>query len=277
MKKVLAFDIGATNTRLALINEHFDIEKEIVTPTPRNDAEKFMQNCVEMIQQFSLENVIAIGAGLPGTMDYKTGLIFDLPNVHISNVEFGKILKEKFNLPVFVRNDAQVACLSEAYIGAGKKFKRVFFITISSGLGAALCVDKVNQDYLTDIGRTLFMYKNQLIMYEQISGLNIKKFAEMNGEKIEGARDLFSKAKTNPESVKNTLDQFLFVLNKFIDLIRNSYHPEIITFTGGLMHAKELFFDKIKELNPDIYMTECALGENAGIVGAAIYAFKCAK
>ena len=51
MKKILAFDCGGTNTRLALINEHLEIEKESRTPTPINNKEKWMSNIKHYIKR----------------------------------------------------------------------------------------------------------------------------------------------------------------------------------------------------------------------------------
>ncbi|MGN6893517.1 ROK family protein, partial [Neisseria sp. P0015.S009] len=86
------------------------------------------------------------GIGVPGVVDHKKGVIKVLPNLRVKDIEIAKILKQEFRLPVFLRNDAEIACLGEAYAGAGKKFERVFFITVSTGLGGAFCVNKEIQD-----------------------------------------------------------------------------------------------------------------------------------
>ena len=214
MKKVLAFDCGATNTRLALVNEKLEIEKELVTPTPIDDAEKWMNNIVSMIEKFPLENVVAIGAGVPGQCDVKNGVILDMSNVHVFNIKFREILEKKFHLPVFVRNDAEVACLGEAYMGAGKGFDRVFFITISSGLGGALCIDQKIQDYIHEIGHTAYVYKNHVSEYEKlVSGLNVHTLAEINKvKKINTAKDMFEGVRKND---KDCLKVFVHRLHLF--------------------------------------------------------------
>ena len=278
MRKVLAFDIGGTNMRLALVNEKFEVEQRKDLSTVTGDPEAFMTNCIKLIEEFPLEDVVAIGAGVPGVVNRETGEILDLPHVHIQNVQFGKILSEKFHLPVYLRTDAEVACLGEAYLGAGKDFERVFFITVSTGLGGALCVDQKNQDYVTEVGHTKFLYKGTLQEYGLVSGINIVKLIKMNDIKgIESARDMFHGIREgNPEALRLYKEWFM-ILDKFVKLMTNSYMPDIICMTGGLMKAKDVFFKQLQDANPDVNIVECHFSESAGIMGASVYALQCAK
>ena len=278
MKKVLAFDIGGTNMRLALVNEKFEVEKRMDLSTVTGDPDAFMNNCIKLIEQFPLEDVVAIGAGVPGVVNRETGEILDLPHVHIKNVQFGKILNEKFNLPVYLRNDAEVACLGEAYLGAGKDYERVFFITVSTGLGGALCVDQKNQDYVTEVGHTKFIYKNTIQEYGLVSGINIIKLIKMNDIKgINSAKEMFDGVKAKDSEALRLYDEWFMILNKFVRLMIDSYTPDIICMTGGLMKAKDVFFKKLQDENPDANIVECHFSESAGIMGASVYAFQCAK
>lgn len=277
MKKFLSFDIGATNTRLALVNENFEIEMELITNTPLHSKENFMNNCLEMIEKFPLENVVAIGAGVPGVVNREKGVILDLPNVYIKNIDFCKIIKNKFNLPVYLRNDAEVACLGEAYNGAGKGYERVFFITISTGLGGALCVDKKCQDYVTEIGHTLFNYKNTIQEYSIISGRKIGEFAKLNGCSLTSPREIFEEIRKGTKLGKTLQKEWVSILDKFIKLIKNSYSPDVLCFTGGIFNEKDLFFKEILEMNEDINMVECIFGTRAGLIGAATYAMQSEK
>lgn len=278
MKKVLAFDIGGTNMRLALVNEKFEVEKRMDLSTVTGDPDAFMNNCIKLINEFPLEDVVAIGAGVPGVVNRETGEILDLPHVHIKNVQFGKILSEKFNLPVYLRNDAEVACLGEAYLGAGKDYERVFFITVSTGLGGALCVDQKNQDYVTEVGHTKFIYKNTIQEYGLVSGINIIKLIKMNDIKgINSAKEMFDGIKAKDSEALRLYDEWFMILNKFVRLMIDSYSPDIICMTGGLMKAKDVFFKKLQDENPDANIVECHFSESAGIMGASVYAFQCAK
>lgn len=276
MKKVLAFDCGGTNTRLALINEKLHIEKLEVIPTVTFDKEKWISNIIELIEKFPLKNVVAISFGIPGVCDRENGIILDMPNVGIKGVEIRKILTQKFMLPVFIRNDAEVGCLGEAYSGAGKSFSRVFFVTISTGLGGALCVDKINQDYITEIGHTAFTYKNQLTEYEKlVSGLNLINLAKLNHiNQITRAREMFEGVRKNNQNCIKLFNEWFSILTDFFNLIINSYNPDIICITGGLTKSKDLFLPKLQENFKNTKIIECFYKEEAGLYGSAIYGFQ---
>ena len=275
MQKVLSFDIGGTNTRLALINEKFEIEQIEIISTITNNSEAFLKNIDNIMSRFNLNEIKAVGIGIPGVVNRKTGYIYDMPNVGIKDIPLGEYIFKKYKLPVYMQNDAEMACLAEAYIGEGKNYKRVFFITISSGLGGALVVDKENQYYVTEIGHTAYCYKGIWSEYEHLaSGNYIKDLAKINGLDVNNSIEFFSLVKEKDEKALSIFKDWLKILTDFITMIQNSYYPDIITFTGGVMKEKDLFFTKLIELNPNSHLVECSTKENAGLIGGGIYAFK---
>ena len=277
MKKFLAFDIGGTNTRLALVNENLEIEKELIANTPLDDKDAFMNNCFQMIDKFDLKNVVAVGAGVPGVVDREKGVILDLPNVYIKNIDFCDQITKKYGFPVYLRNDAEVACLGEAYFGAGKDYDRVFFITISTGLGGALCVDKKCQDYVTEIGHTLFLYKNTVQEYSIIAGRRIEVFANLNGSDLDNPKAIFEEMRKGTEVGKVLQKEWVNIFDKFLKLVKDSYCPDVICMTGGIFSEKDLFFNELLERNSDLNIVECEFETHAGIIGAATYAMQCTK
>lgn len=277
MKKVLAFDIGGTNTRLALVNENYEVEKDLIYPTVSGSVDDFLALIKKIVIDLdvNLSEVCAVGAGVPGVVNKETGYIYDLPNVHIKDIDLGAFLKKEFNLPLFLRNDAEVACLAEATLGAGKKYDRVFFITISTGVGGSLCVDKEIQDYITEIGHTHYFYHGEYYEFEHIaSGTGIVKLAALNGLTIKNARELFELVTKKDEKATYVYKEWLTLLSDFITMVQNSYLPDIITFTGGVMKSKDLFFESLQELCPESNMVECHFSQGAGLMGAAVLAMQ---
>ena len=68
MKKVIALDIGGTNTRLALINERYEIEAKLIRPTVTGNLDAFLNSVISIIEDGvpSFDGVIAIAMGVPG-------------------------------------------------------------------------------------------------------------------------------------------------------------------------------------------------------------------
>lgn len=275
MKKVLAFDIGGTNIRLAKINENFEIEQILKASTPHNNIDSFFKTIDELMSKVDINDVSLIGAGVPGVVNKKEGKIIDLPNVGIKNIDFRKHFLDKYNLNSFIRNDAEVACLAEAYLGNGKDYDRVFFITISTGLGGALVVNKENQDYITEIGHTAYKYKNLISEYEYLaSGNGLVNLSKLNSLSINSSKELFQLIANKDEKAIKIKKEWLKILNNFIQMIDDSYMPDVYCLTGGVMNSKQYFFDELLSSNKDKNIKECFFKEDAGIIGAAIYAFK---
>ena len=81
----------------------------------------------------------AIGVGFGGPIDWKTGRIFK--SHHISGwdgFELTNWLASEFKVRVKADNDANVAALAEAKLGAGKGKDPVFYMTIGSGIGGGI-------------------------------------------------------------------------------------------------------------------------------------------
>ena len=275
MRKVLSFDIGATNSRLALINENFEIEKVVKVPTVKNDKDKFLDNLDKLIANFILDEVEAFGVGVPGVYKEEDAYIKELPNAYIEDLPLGEYIFKKYNKKVYMRNDAEMACLAEATIGKGKDYSRVFFITISSGLGGAMTIDKEIQNYIHEIGHTAYKYHDVWSEYEHLaSGNYIPDLAKLNNLEIKDSKEFFTLLRKNNPLARKIYKDWLNILSDFIEMIVVSYHPDIITVTGGVMKEKDIFFDELIARHKDIKIVECGTKEDAGLLGGAIYAFK---
>ncbi len=87
MKKVIGLDIGGTNTRAALINENYEIEKTVIRPTVSGDLPSFLESIAKAVEDLGpgLEGVSALAGGVPGRVR-QDGYVYALPNVHISSI-----------------------------------------------------------------------------------------------------------------------------------------------------------------------------------------------
>ena len=277
INKYLAYDIGGTNTRVIIFDDSNQILAEKIRPTIKTSKEAFINNIFLTTDELNvqMDEITAIGMGVPGVCDRQRGYIIDLPNVYVKDIPIRDIFYEKYHKPLYLRNDAEVAALGEAICGAGKGYNRVFFITISTGLGGALVIDEEVQDYVTEIGHTLFNYQGEYQEYEGLaSGTGLVKLAKLNNLNIASSKELFDLIKKEDPLALKVKSEWLRILSKFLRMIQDSYLPEVITITGGVMKSKDLFFEDLKEMNPDIHLVECGLGEYAGLIGAALFAKK---
>jgi glucokinase len=86
---------------------------------------------------------VAVGAGFGGPIDWHTGRVCKSHQIDgWEGFELGAFLGNLAHAPAFVDNDANVAALGEAVVGAGRGATPVFYITLGSGVGGGLVIDQ---------------------------------------------------------------------------------------------------------------------------------------
>ena len=275
MKKVIALDIGGTNTRLALVDEKYNILKVEIRPTVTGSKEDFLNSVrniiVDNVDDFS--QYCAIACGVPGRVS-TTGYIEALPNIGIIDIPLAEYLFDLAKLPVFVKNDAEVACLAEANVGPYKDSASLYFVTISTGVGGALARNGNLWPSSNEPGHVLINYKGELHEMEHyVSGNGILRLAKEEGMEVESAKDFFEAYAGGDKQAREIFPIWLGYLSSWFNATKAAFEPDVFVLTGGVMKSKEVWLDKLKEACPDCNIQECGCGQYAGLLGAAALGF----
>ena len=83
----------------------------------------------------------AVGLGLPGVVDNKTGQALWTPLAMERNLPLQSALAARIGRPVHVDNDANLVTLAELWFGAGRSLSDFVVVTIEHGLGMGLVVN----------------------------------------------------------------------------------------------------------------------------------------
>ncbi len=280
MKKVIALDIGGTNTRVALINENYEVEKILIHPTKIGEKEVFFASVVGIIKEAvpDRKDVVAIAGGLPGVVT-PDGYICQMANIGINDIDLANDLSKEFGIPCFLRNDAEVAALAEANLGPHKDYKSLYFITISTGVGGALCINGRLKNSSYESGHTLFEYKGELHEFEHlVSGKYLGRLCAQDGvEGVEGGRQFFGLVKEGDPRIQKSYQGWIDLLASFIEMMQETFEPEIFTLTGGVMKSADVFLDDLRKACPKSKIEPCHFGQEAGLMGAAVFGFQQAK
>ncbi len=134
----LGIDIGGTKCAVVLGDENANIIKKVRFETM--DKDNTILKLIEIAKEMGSFQSIGISCG--GPLDSKRGIIMSPPNlVGWDDVPICQILKDEFNVPVFLCNDANACALAEWKFGAGKGTQNMVFLTFGTGLGAGLILD----------------------------------------------------------------------------------------------------------------------------------------
>ncbi len=140
--RFIAVDLGGTQIRAARYTSDGILQARVALPTEAQQGlEPVMRRIQSAVRQvWPMDDAIAgIGIGAPGPVDFKHGMLRFAPNLPgWINVPLREILLEKFSVPVFVGNDADVAALGEHRFGGGQGVADMVYMTISTGIGGGM-------------------------------------------------------------------------------------------------------------------------------------------
>jgi len=144
---ILAVDIGGTKVAAGLVDELGHVLSSSRVPMNARGTAQAAMDCVHQAIRQALpkdgNGVTAIGVSSPGPLDPHLGVVIDAPNLPCWQ-NFGLLaeIQKAYALPARLDNDANAAGLAEAVWGAGQGFRYVLYVTIGTGIGTALVLDK---------------------------------------------------------------------------------------------------------------------------------------
>ena len=266
-------DLGGTNIRAGLVNEN-SLEKIISRRiNAQGSVNEVLAELFSIADELINKKVASIGIGVPGLINIEEGVVYDVVNIPSwKEVALKKRMEERYKIPVFVNNDANCFALGEYHFGKGKGYNSMIGLTIGTGLGSGIIIDKKlhagKNGGAGEFGSIDYLNHN----YEYYaSGLFFKNVHQTEGETV------FKRASEgDPEAIK-MYEEMGFHLGNFIKLLLFSLDVELITLGGSVRHAwpwfgKAMweqvqtfpFKNSLKHLK--IELSEL---ENAAILGAA--------
>lgn len=287
-------DIGGTNTRIALIDEAYEIIQRIQFPTDVNNPHATLQKIQETVQSFSVA-IAGVGLSCSGPLDLKQGIILDTPNLKGGwhGLAVSKELSARLKVPVFLENDANLACLAEAVLGQGKDYSYVQFLTISTGLGSGLVIDKKIYQGAHGFAHEIAnipLWRNgpsHGSIYpggvEAIcSGTAITTRAKKAGLDVEHAGDVYSLACSQNQTAIDIMEDAKEYLANTIAIIYAFVDPEIVILGGSVAIKIPGFVEDVEQrvktkvypnIQPLVKVVKTNLSEDSGLLGAACLAF----
>ena len=295
MKYAAAIDIGGTNTRVALVNENYELIQRVQFETDPIHADHTLNQIQEAIDGFHQE-IEGIRMSCPGPLDLKEGRILETPNLK-GNWHYLKItenLEQRVAKPVYLENDANLAALAEAVLGQGKAYDIVQYLTVSTGLGAGLVIhQKIFQGahgYANEVANVC-MFNNGPShgsiypggIEALSSGTAIEQRARKAGLNVQHAGQVQELANQGNPAAKQIMQEAKIYLANFIAGIQAYIDPEVIVLGGSVALKIPGFVEEIEALvkqrvydvvKPYVHITKSTLGQDVGLLGVACLVFQ---
>lgn len=273
LPRVIGIDMGGTNARAAVIADKKVERLESVRVNAASTHNEMLQTLYELTDAVMQPGVEAIGIGVPSVVDVGTGTVYDVINIPAwKEVPLKQLLQDRYQVPVFVNNDANCFALGEAYFGQGRDVSSFIGLTIGTGLGAGLIINRKLYG-----GANLGAGEFGMVAYRDhfyewyASGQFFKNQYEVDGELV------FEQAQRGDAKAIAMYQEFGVHLGQALNMILYTYDPELIIFGGSVRHAYELFQKPMwQQLQQFVYPRSVAKLQikisnlqNSGVLGAA--------
>ena len=306
-KYVVGVDLGGTKIYTALVDLEGNIIKEKTVETLAFEGENAVMgriiDAINYVIDGTEKNLIkSIGIGSPGPLDVKNGVIIENSNLPFKNFEIVKTIRETYDLPTYLDNDANVATLGEFMFGAGKGTENMIYMTVSTGIGGGAILNgkifRGSTGNALEIGHTTISQERTRCGCGNIGcaeslasgtaiGKRAKEAVNSNAETSlknyddVTSKEVFIEAANGDRVAKEILNTSLTYLGITVANIITTFDPEKVVIGGGVINGGDIVLETIKEEVAKrcmkVFVDSCSiekakLGGQAGVLGAAALA-----
>lgn len=294
---VIGVDIGGTNIRVGLVNEQLElVRKQTANTRSFQDADGIFNSVKEMIVKVDHEQQASkIGMVLPIPWNDQTEIIRDVTNVPcLENVSIESIRAYFPNYEVFFENDVNVITVLESDHGAAKPYNQSIYITVSSGIGCGIILNKNiihgAHGYAGEIGSMIISdsTRNHSTLYNGTleslcSGIALEAESKFLYGRDATAGLLFERYHMGDRRAIEVIDRWVEYFSNAIVSLMQVIDPNIVVVGGAVIHHNQWLIDRVIEsakkkvlphLKENIKIVLTEFGPDAGIIGAGYNLYK---
>lgn len=297
---VIGIDLGGSKMFGAIADLGGNIQKELYLSWEETspDSDKSLEKVFELIDKLldaprpQNQLVRGIGVGAPGVTRYPQGIVTWAPSLGWRDWPLRDILQERYNLPVRVENDVNLAALGEYGFGVGRGASSLVCIAIGTGIGAGIVINREiyrgAHQSAGEIGYFLpgvdYVGRRQdtfgaLESLASGSGVarRAQKYLEQLGVPIAPdhptAEEVFNAARAAEPWAQQIVEETIDYLCLAIGAVSALLDPEIIILGGGVSRSADLLIGPILQklegaLPSSPRIVSSTLGYRAAVMGA---------
>lgn len=271
---IIGVDLGGTNMRAGRIENGVLVDVSSKSVPKTDDANVVIDLLIDTITSVITNDVVAIGIGIPGILEKKTGVVFDMANIPSwKEIELKKELNTQFDLPIYLDNDANCFARGENIFGKAQGVENVVGLTLGTGMGAGVIINgKLHSGLMCGAGELGELPYLNATYEKYCSGQYFRDIKNTTGE------EEYSKAEQGDLEAINIFENFASHLANAIKMVILTYAPDKIVLGGSVSKSKK-YFEKLMLQNvsknnyrnmPVIEFSEL---DNSAIFGAASLCF----
>ena len=284
--KLLTLDIGATEIKSALFDEHRQMLQTSAAPSRGSEgAEALMSAVYTMIDEY--EGFAGVGVACTGQVDAQTGrIVYANRNVNgFTGMELGRELATRLDVPVTVDNDANAAAIGEGAFGAARGTRDYLCLTYGTGVGGAIIIN--NEVYggqggvAGELGHMLTHPEGLKCAcgnrgcYEQYASVTaLMRCVQEVFPDIHNGRELFALLDAKP-ALRDIVDAWVREVAYGLVTLTHIFNLSLIVLGGGIMtqpyvlkRLEQAYLPAVMKSYQPVQLRQAQLGNLAGAYGA---------
>jgi glucokinase-like ROK family protein len=275
MPTIIGIDIGGTTVKLALVrtgDQHEILTRAKIDTISKDPGPQIVARIADAARQMLAstgETAIGAGAGCPGLINNKTGVVLTSANLPtFANFPLAAELQKQLNLPVAIHNDAKAACLGEFQFGTSKGCRNMVLLTLGTGVGGGVITSgrliTGAENAATELGHVKIEYVDAPLCacgthgcieaYVGMKGvariaaaaLAVRPTTALQADKL-NTKDIAQAARAGDQTAIQILITVGRYLGRGIAHFIDIFNPEKVVLAGGVSRATDLLMPGIRQ------------------------------
>lgn len=313
LPEILVADLGGTKVLAGIVGGAGNLQhrrkRESAGGGTLDDIFVNLYAVLDEVLAVSAIRPAAVALASAGAIDLNNGIVTHSPNMMaVNGAPLRELLSRRYDVPSVILNDASAAALAEHKEGAGKGSRNMIFLTVSTGIGGGIIVE--NNLYqgadgtAGEFGHTTIDLDGQpdtcggygcleqyasgtAIARNAISLLKSGRESGLNDVLAHHGRitaaDVAAAAMAGDKLASEVFNAAMWALGTGLISIVNVFNPEIVVIGGGVSQTGDQLFVPVRRAVAEhayklpaarVKIVPAALGDEAGAIGAALYARK---
>jgi fructokinase len=289
----IGIDLGGTKIEGVVLDAEGGVVVRKRVPTEREGGyEHIVERVAALVSELCPLAPLArhVGVGTPGSESARDGTVKNSNTTCLNGRPLRRDLAEAIGLPVALENDANCFALAETSYGAARGHGVVFGVILGTGVGGGIVMAGRPWAGLQHIGGEWGHHRidpagpacycgHRGCVETYLSGPALARaYAEAGGEATDAPTVLARAGAGEPTAVA-ALGGYLEIFGRALANVVNVLDPDAIVLGGGLSNVEALYSRGREALARYVFNDELrtpllrpALGDSAGVVGAALLA-----
>ena len=293
----IGVDLGGTKILAGVVARDWSIVRRHERPTPQDSQEHVLAELEAAVAELLDDSVAAVGFGVPSPIDQARGVVVRCVNVPLEEAPLRDHMRERFDVPVGLDNDANAAAIGEWRAGAGQGEDDLLMLTLGTGVGGGVVSGgkpfRGRNGAGAELGHVVIVHDGRPCQGACSGHGHLEAYASGSAATA-AARETFGPsadahrlvrlANEGDAQAKGLLEEVGRYLGSGIGSFVNVFGPQLVLLGGGFgvaayeyLHgpAEEVLSrEALEPMRSSVRLAKAELGTAAGLIGAAFVGFE---